>query len=191
MSSTLLLPPPRTVEQLCNRSCSNKHTHTTTRHGWAPDPPIMMVGPGIRSPIGRAWWLGLQCTSHPGVLGSIPKREEPGKTGAPCVKVPGSSRVPLSSSPPREQLCNRSCSNKHTHQYSCDQRHTSSAGQRIRNSAASPCVPTTVFDSLRQEFSHTQNSLHGPGRFDMHHVTEVSADLSFVRKKTFMSRSRF
>jgi hypothetical protein len=45
------------------------------------------------------------CTSHPGVVGSIPKREEPGKTGAPCVKVPGSSRVP-------EQLCNRSCSNK-------------------------------------------------------------------------------
>ena len=45
------------------------------------------------------------CTSHPGVLGSIPKREEPGKTGAPCVKVPGSSRVP----------CNRYCSNKHTH----------------------------------------------------------------------------
>jgi hypothetical protein len=35
------------------------------------------------------------CTSHPGVLGSIPKREEPGKTGAPCFKVPGSSRVPV------------------------------------------------------------------------------------------------
>ena len=34
-------------------------------------------------------------TSHPGVLGSIPKREEPGKTGAPCDKVPGSSRVPV------------------------------------------------------------------------------------------------
>jgi hypothetical protein len=34
------------------------------------------------------------CTSHPRVLGSIPKREEPGETGAPCVKVPGSSRVP-------------------------------------------------------------------------------------------------
>ena len=31
---------------------------------------------------------------QPGVLGSIPKREEPGKAGAPCVKVPGSSRVP-------------------------------------------------------------------------------------------------
>jgi hypothetical protein len=28
-------------------------------------------------------------------LGSIAKREEPGKTGAHCVKVPGSSRVPL------------------------------------------------------------------------------------------------
>ena len=57
------------------------------RHGWAPDPPMV----GIRSPIGLA--VG-SCTSHPGVLGSIPKREEPGKTGAPCVKVPGSSRVP-------------------------------------------------------------------------------------------------
>jgi hypothetical protein len=45
----------------------------------------------IRSPNGLV--VG-SCTSHPGVLGSIPKREEPGKTGAPCVKVPGSSRVP-------------------------------------------------------------------------------------------------
>ena len=72
--------PPRT--QLYNRSCSNKHT----RPG-APDP--LMVG--IRSPDGLV--IG-SCTSHPGVLGSIPKREEPGKTGAPCVKVPGSSRVP-------------------------------------------------------------------------------------------------
>jgi hypothetical protein len=82
------------------------------------------------------------CTSHPGVLGSIPKREEPGKTGAPCIKVPGSSRVPplrslvrdeqtsshrpqlvvsrstcppISPPSPRKQLCTRSCSNKHTH----------------------------------------------------------------------------
>ena len=92
MSSTLL-PPPR--EQLCNRSCSNK-THIQTKHsthspalGGLPDPP--MVASGIRSPIGL---VVESCTSHPGVLGSIPKREEPGKTGAPCVKVPGSSRVP-------------------------------------------------------------------------------------------------
>jgi hypothetical protein len=49
----------------------------------------------IRSPIGLV--VG-SCTSHPGVLGSIPKREEPGKTGAPCVKVPGSSRVPHANS---------------------------------------------------------------------------------------------
>ena len=48
---------------------------------------------GIRSPVSLV--VG-SCTSHPGVLGSIPKREEPGKTGAPCVKVPGSSRVPTS-----------------------------------------------------------------------------------------------
>jgi hypothetical protein len=38
-------------------------------------------------------------------LGSIPKREEPGKSGAPCVKVPGSSRVPtLLLPPPRTAL---------------------------------------------------------------------------------------
>ena len=72
-------------KQLYHRSCSNKHTQP--RPGWAPDP--LMVG--IRSPDGLV--VG-SCTSHPGVLGSIPKREEPGKTGAPCVKVPGSSRVP-------------------------------------------------------------------------------------------------
>jgi len=56
-------------------------------NGWSPDPPMV----GIRFPIGLV--VG-SCTSHPGVLGSIPKREEPGKTGAPCVKVQGSSRVP-------------------------------------------------------------------------------------------------
>ncbi len=59
-----------------------------SRPGWAPDP--LMVG--IRSPDGLVVW---SYTSHPRVLGSIPKREEPGKTGAPCVKVPGSSRVPV------------------------------------------------------------------------------------------------
>ena len=62
-----------------------------------PAPPWV----GSRSPDG---WdqiprpIGLvvgSYTNHPGVLGSIPKREEPGKTGAPCVKVPGSSRVPV------------------------------------------------------------------------------------------------
>ena len=70
----------------------NTHFHflpaILPRHGWAPDP--LMVG--IRSPDGLV--VG-SCTSHPGVLGSIPKREEPGKTGVACVQVPGSSRVPF------------------------------------------------------------------------------------------------
>jgi hypothetical protein len=57
------------------------------RHGWAPDPPMVVIKSPVCLVVGS-------CTSHPGVLGSIPKREEPGKTGAPCVKVPGSSRVP-------------------------------------------------------------------------------------------------
>ena len=52
----------------------------------------MMIGFMLVSakPMG---WCG-SCTSHPGVLGLISKREEPGKTGALSVKVPGSSRVP-------------------------------------------------------------------------------------------------
>ena len=66
-------------------------------------------------------------------MSSIPKPEEPGKTGAPCVKVPGSSRVPVhdeQTSPHRPRLVvsrstcpplsplpalYRYCSNKHTH----------------------------------------------------------------------------
>jgi hypothetical protein len=83
------------------------NTHTTTRHfqsskvhtgarnaatrenrvppcvnpRWAPDPQ---------------WAGGWACTSHPGVLGSIPKREEPGKTGRhPVLKY----RVPHGSQP--------------------------------------------------------------------------------------------
>jgi hypothetical protein len=50
---------------------------------------------GSRSPDGwdqiPRWAGGWACTRHPGVLGSIPKREN---RAPPCVKVPGSSRVP-------------------------------------------------------------------------------------------------
>ena len=92
--------PPATLEfwvRFPNERNQGKQAHPVLKYrvphgsqprpGWAPDP--LMVG--IRSPDGLV--VG-SCTSHPGVLGSVPKREEPGKTGAPCVKVPGSSRVP-------------------------------------------------------------------------------------------------
>jgi len=55
------------------------------RRGWAPDPPMVGIR-SRRSPIGL---VAGSCTRHPGVLGSIPKREEPGKTGEPCVNVQG------------------------------------------------------------------------------------------------------
>jgi hypothetical protein len=85
-----------------------------------------------------AWWLA--CTSHPGVLGSIPKRNERNRKqahpvlkyrvphGSQCVmgRLIHSPRLVVSHStcppthsppPPCEQLCNRSCSNKtHTSQ---------------------------------------------------------------------------
>jgi hypothetical protein len=81
--SPIYPPPPR--KQLCIRSCSNTHTHTSLTK------PIHQPSPGSRSTDG---WDQIPRTSHPGVLGLIPKQEEPGKTGRHCVKVPGSSRVP-------------------------------------------------------------------------------------------------
>jgi hypothetical protein len=75
-----------------------------------PAPPWV----GSRSPDGwdqiPRWAGGWACTSHPGVLGSVPKREEPGKTRAPCIKVPGSSRVPRGILPrPEEQSRTSGC----------------------------------------------------------------------------------
>ena len=65
------------------------------RPGWAPDWDQIPCQPG-------GWILH----QPPGVLGSFPneRNQNQGKH-APCVKVPGSSRVPA-------QFCNRSCSNK-------------------------------------------------------------------------------
>ena len=76
------------------------------------------------------WWLGLA----PATLEfwvRFPNERNQGKQAHPVSKyrVPhGSHRLvvyhstcrPLSSSPPREQLCNRSFSNKHTHNRSCN-----------------------------------------------------------------------
>ena len=58
-------------KQLCNRSCSNHSRKQQER----------LV---VRS-----------CTSHPGVSGSISKREEPGKTGNPVLKYRVPLRVPM------------------------------------------------------------------------------------------------
>ncbi len=69
-----------------------------------PTPPWV----GSRSPDGwdqiPRWAGGWACTSHPGVLGSIPKREEPGKTGRhPVLKyrVPHGSQVTTLAALPR------------------------------------------------------------------------------------------
>ena len=64
-------------------------------------PPLV----GSRSPDGwdqiPRWAGGWACTSHPGVLGSIPKYEEPGKTGRhPVLKY----RVPPGSQMGRERV---------------------------------------------------------------------------------------
>jgi hypothetical protein len=89
MSSTLLPPP---CEQLCNRSCSNK-THTLSCNKHTHQTPKGPLGGDPAHTHTLEFYTG---------LGSIPgpKREEPGKTGAPCVKVPGSSRVSTLLPPP-------------------------------------------------------------------------------------------
>ena len=62
------------------------HTHMSSTILLAEEAPRPAQG-GLQIPDGL---VVRSCTSHPGVLGSIPTREEPGKTGAPCVEVPGS-----------------------------------------------------------------------------------------------------
>jgi hypothetical protein len=71
---------------------------------------------GSRSPDGwdqiPLWAVGWVLHQPPWSFGFDSKREEPGKTGRhPVLKY----RVPHGSHPPREQLYNRYCSNKHTH----------------------------------------------------------------------------
>jgi hypothetical protein len=116
VSHDLPYPPP-TRKQFCTRSCSNKHTHTHVLHCF-PHPPgcspdLLMVR--IRSPDGLV--VG-SCTSHPGVLGSIPKREEPVRDGQPSPHRPrivvSRGTCPPISPPPTQTVCTRSCSNKHT-----------------------------------------------------------------------------
>ena len=115
MSPTLLLPPRA---QLCNRSCSNK-THTPVPVPTHTYPALTPPWVGSRSPDGwdqiPRWAGGWACTSHPGVLGSIPKREEPGKTGRhPVLKY----RVPHGShanSFVKDIIINRYYSNKYPH----------------------------------------------------------------------------
>ena len=80
-------PPPR--EQLCNRSCSNKHTHP----GWAPDPPILALGLGS-DPL-SAWWLGLApATLEFWVRFPNERNQDQGKQAHPVLKyrVPHGSR---------------------------------------------------------------------------------------------------
>ena len=153
---------------------------------------------GIRSPIGLV--VG-SCTSHPGVLGSIPKREEPGKTGAPCVKVPGSSRVPLL--PPRAQLCIKYCSNKQ--QQPCvvvRPVHTSLCSLYLI-AHVSHCHPppthsfelgTTVINNNNLNYSQKRVSttlimnsattivLHSRGQSRYHHSVLCSSSMTWQRK---------
>jgi hypothetical protein len=71
-------------------------------HGSQPSPDWV----DSRSPLG--WWLGLH--QPPLSFGFDSQTRGTWENRAPpCVKVPGSSRVP-----PREQLYNRYCSNKDT-----------------------------------------------------------------------------
>jgi hypothetical protein len=82
----LVLSTPQWISHF--RFCFWKNNR---RHHHRPAPPG-----GLQIPDGL---VVRSCTSHPGVLGSIPKRERPWETGAPCVKVPGFS-VPRHSSRP-------------------------------------------------------------------------------------------
>ena len=115
---------------------------------------------GIRSPIGLV--VG-SCTSHPGVLGSIPKREEPGKTGAPCVKVPGSSRVPLHEAFKRRQVSPSASSSSQDQQAQQPTKSGIPTQKRVTEQLTKHWAP---FKALRQRYAGTrfeeQRQLHMP-----------------------------
>jgi hypothetical protein len=121
---------------------------------------------GIRSPDGLV--VG-SCTCHPGVLGSIPKREEPGKTGRhPVFKY----RVPHGS-----QLCIRYCSNKPQQQLQrLRQRafpappHLWTCDQTTRRSASRISAPTSRSSSARFLAAYGQNITSGPAINVLYHL---------------------
>jgi hypothetical protein len=103
VAHVLPYPPPPPCKQLCTRSCSNKHTQNTH-----------LGGLRSRSPDGwdqiPRWAGGWFLHQPPWSFGFDSQTRGTRENRAPpCVKVPGSSLVS-----PREQLCNRCCSNKHT-----------------------------------------------------------------------------
>jgi len=88
--------PPRSLERDCCLLVLNSVTSTPQ---WIRQPKAAwgMMGRLVHTIYGSLIPDGpvvRSCTSQLGVVGSIPKREELGKTGAPCVKVPGSSTGP-------------------------------------------------------------------------------------------------
>ena len=72
MSSIVLLPPHANSFVIGTAVINTHNKHTP--------PWVGSRAPDVWDQIPR-WTGGWACTRHPGVLGSIPKREEPGKTG--------------------------------------------------------------------------------------------------------------
>jgi hypothetical protein len=69
-------PPPHVNSFVLGPAVINTHTSVW----WSAPPWVGSISPDGWDQIPR-WAGGWACTSHPGVLASIPKREEPGKTG--------------------------------------------------------------------------------------------------------------
>ena len=87
----------------CDAGSDDDQASPQPSPGWAPDP---------------GWAGGWACTSHPGVLGSIPKQEEPVMGRLVHTGLGSSSLVAhvLHYPPPPHALCS-TCSNKHTHSH--------------------------------------------------------------------------
>ena len=123
-----MLAPPHSLHRLLRRWCWMPAPCSLHLLLWRRVDQLINDIREYRSPIGLV--VG-SCTSHPGVWGSFPNERNQGKQAHPVLKyrVPQGSHIQtgLGSSsliahvlhsppPPREQLCNRSCSNK-THVY--------------------------------------------------------------------------
>jgi hypothetical protein len=100
LGSSYFIAPPRA--QLSIRYCSNKQQPSLV--GQAKHSPPWV---GSRSPMD--WWFGLAPATTLEFWVRFRNERNQGKQTHSVLKY---STIPL---PPREQLCNRYCSNKHTH----------------------------------------------------------------------------
>ena len=157
----------------------NSFSEGTAPPWWAPDPPMV----GIRSPIGLV--VG-SCTSHPGVLGSIPKRENSQqlKHRTPTTPTPTTSPVVKA----KRQMTSTSSSTSSNPRSPNPTLPTRSDGRQLRSRTSSLSNdPTTTNDPVQTSTwsKYTwQNLTKAPKGSQMFHSPPLIRALQLSKSET-------